>query len=78
MSGAGRTGIVHVDNVGMVEQADDLDLPVKPADHLVVSEQLLANELDGCQAFHFLVPRFEDLARSSFAEAVQKQVGSEQ
>src|SRR5262245_8791928 len=67
-------GILGMDDVGMHELADRLDLAVKAADHVRIAEEVRADHFDSGHAIHLLVVSLEDLAGAAGAEPFHQNV----
>ena len=74
LCGRHRAGVVGVDDVGVIELAQHLDLAVEAAHHIRVQEEFLANDLECHDPVHELVPGLEDLPHAPFAEPFQQEI----
>src|SRR5262245_58593700 len=72
------TGVIGMDDVGMVQLTEDLDFAVEACDYFGIGQQFLTNKFESHDAIHLLVPGFEDLTGAAFAEALQKNVRTNQ
>src|SRR5262249_24681247 len=78
MSRTGGTGVVSVDDVRMVELAEDLNLAVEAAHNLGIRQEFFANEFERDDTIHLPVPGLEYLAGSPFTKAFQQQIRAKQ
>src|SRR5262249_4180082 len=66
--------IVGMDHIGVIELAEDLDFAVETGHHLCVTEQLLADDLEGHNPVQLLMPRLEYLTGAPFAKALENEI----
>ena len=66
----GLVGVVGLDNVRMIELGGGMDFALKPLDRLRTGQPFLANDLEGDDAAHLVVPGLEDCPHAALAERV--------